>query len=175
MNRISTKTENFLYFKVSACFESLDLALRAFEEFLKEQAVAALPVYYRARTHLRDAQRFYDEALNEAKRLLGPLPMYPAPEFEKWRTEFLSQHHIIMESQDFEAMRYELLQDRQLIQWMGQENIERLLAKDFEAQKIGKRKLENIKVRIVFDRLKEVICTDEQLKKEAMEKLQGAG
>lgn len=175
MNRISTKTENLLYFKVSACFDSLDLALRAFEEFLKEQTAAALQVYYRARNHLRDAQRFYDEALYEAKRLLGPLPTYPAPEFEKWRTEFLSQHHIIVESHDFEAMRDELLKDGQLIQWMGQENIERLLAKDFEAQKTGKRKLANIKVRIVFDRLKEVLWTDEQLKQEAMEKLQGTG
>jgi hypothetical protein len=175
MSKINNKIENVLYIKASGCFDSLRLAVLSFEEFLKEPVAHAAPIYYRARNYLRDAKKFYDEVLEEARRLMGPLPMYSALDFEKWRAEFLAKHHIVVVSQDYHSLRDELLANGQLVQWMGRENIERLLAEDFEPQMRGKRKLENIKVRIILDQLKENIAAAEELNKTAMERLRAAG
>jgi len=175
MSVANKKTENLLYLRLSLCFESLKLAIPAFEEFLKEPTSAAAPVYYQARNYLRDAEYSYAEASKEAKRLLGPLPVYSTADFEKWRAEFLVQQKVLAESREFESMKQELLKDEQLAQWMGREEIERLLIENFEAQKTGKRKLANLKIRIVMDRLQELISQAASLRKSAMEKLQTGG
>lgn len=172
MNR---KIENLLYFRASDCFDSLKLAIQTFEDFFKEGVAAASPSYYKARNYLRDAEKFYQETFKEAKRLLCPLPPYASAEFEKWRIEFLSQHNILTASQELNGMKEELFNNGYLNQWMSKEDIERLLLKNFDAQKSGKRKLANIKVRIILDRLNELIVQAQQLKKKAMEKLQTAG
>lgn len=170
---VNRKSENVLYLRAGACFNSLHLALQAFEGFLQNPCAANLPVYYRARNHLRDAQKSYDEALAEAKRLLGPLSSYSAEEFEKWRSNFLSTHKIVVASQEYEAIRDELLLNDRLTEWMSREDIERLLTKEFESQKTGKRKLANIKVRLILDRLQELLRDAERMKKEAMARLPG--
>jgi hypothetical protein len=175
MSKINNKIENVLYIKASGCFNSLRLAILSFEEFLKEPVATAAPIYYRARNYLRDAKKFHNEVLEEARRLMGPLPKYSAVDFEKWRADFLAQHHIVVESRDYDSLREELLANGQLVQWMGRENIERLLAKDFEPQQRDKRKLENIKVRIILDQLREDLAAAEELNKTAMERLRAAG
>jgi hypothetical protein len=58
---------------------------------------------------------------------------------------------------------------------MGGEDIERLLAENFHPQQTGKRKLANIKIRIVLDRIQELISRAAALRKSAMEKLQAGG
>ncbi len=175
MSVSTKKTENLLYVKASGCFDSLKLAIQTFEEFLREPTSGAAPVYYRARNYLRDAENFFAEAVKESKRLLGPLPLYSTADFEKWRTEFLAQQKVLAESREFDGMKDELLKDEQLAQWMGREDIERLLAENFEAQQTGMRKLANIKIRIVLDRLQELISRAARLRKSAMEKLQTGG
>ena len=175
MSVSTKKTENLLYVKASGCFDSVKLAIQAFEEFLKEPTAGAAPVYYRARNYLRDAENSFAEAAKEAKRLLGPLPVYSTADFEKWRAEFLAQQKVLAESRELDAIREELLKDEQLAQWIGREDVERLLAKNFEAQQTGKRKLANIKIRIVLDRLQELISRAARLRKSAMEKLQTGG
>jgi len=175
MSVASKKTENLLYLKISLCFDSLKLAIQAFEEFLKDPTAAAVPVYYRARNYMRAAEACYAEACKEAKRLLGPTPVYSTSDFEKWRAEFLVQQNVLAESLDFGSMREELLKDEQLGQWMKREDIERLLAENFEAQKTGKRKLANLKIRIVLDRLQELISQAARLRQNAMERLQASG
>jgi hypothetical protein len=172
---MNKKIENLLYFRASDCFDSLQLAVETFEDYLKERLGAASPDYYKARNYLRDGEKFYQETFKEAKRLLGPLPPYSAAETEKWRTEYLSQHKILAVSQELSAMKDELLSDDYLNQWMSKEDIERLLLRNFDAQKMGKRKLPNIKVRILLDKLNELIAQARQLQKKAMEKFQAQG
>jgi len=169
---VNSKIENQLYLKAGQAFDSLKLAVKTFESFLANEGPASTPDYYKARNYLRDAEKFYEEAFNEARKLLGPLPAYATSEFEKWRSDFLSQHKILVESQEFAALKEELVQNGQLVRWIESPDLERLLAKDYEAQKTGKRKMANIKVRIILDRLQELLDQANDLKKRAMEKLQ---
>jgi len=168
----NSKVENQLYFKAGMAFDALKSAIRTFEIYLQNVTPDAAPYYYKARNYLRDAEKFYKEAFNEAKKLLGPVPAYASPEFEKWRSDFLSQHRILTESGEFSALREELVQDGQLSRWLESPDLDRLLAKSYESQKTGKRKLANIKVRIVLDRLQELLVQANDLKKKSMEKLQ---
>jgi hypothetical protein len=172
---MNKKIENLLYFRASDSFDSLHLAVETFENYLKEGVAAASPDYYRARNYLKDGEKFYQETFKEAKRLLGPLPPYSSSEFGKWREDYLSQHKILAESHELEAMKEELLHDEYLNQWMSREDIERLLLRNFEAQKTGKRRLPNIKVRLLLDRLNELIAQARELQKKAMEKFQTQG
>lgn len=172
---MNKKIENLLYFRVSDCFDSLKLAVQTFEDYLKEGVPAPSPDYYKARNYLRDGEKFYQESFKEAKRLLGPLPPYSSADIEKWRVEFLSQHKILAKSQEYSDMKEEVLADEYLKQWMSKEDIERLLVKNFESQKSGKRKLANIKVRILLDKLAELFAEAEKLKKRAMDKFQAGG
>jgi hypothetical protein len=170
---VNGKIENLLYFKAGLAFDSFKLAIKTFESFLANTGPASTPDYYKARNYLRDADKFYEEAFAEAKKLLGPLPPYATSEFEKWRSDFLSQHKILVESQEFAALKEELVQNGQLVRWIESPDLERLLAKDYEAQKTGRRKMANIKVRIMLDRLHELAAQANDLKKKAQERLQG--
>jgi hypothetical protein len=172
---MNKKTENLLYFRVSDCFDSLKLAIQTFGDYLKSESAAASPEYYKARNYLRDGEKFYQEALKEAKRLLGPLPPHSGVEVEKWRTEFLEQNKILASSRELEEMKAEITNDEYLKQWMSADDIVRHLAKDFEAQRTGKRKLANIKVRILLDKLAELLAEAKDFNKKAMDKFKTAG
>ena len=167
--------ENILYNKASLCFECLRMAKQMFEEFLKEESGAGMPVYYKARNYLRDGEKFYQEAISEAKKLLSPLSQYSSPDFEKWREEHLSKNRVLAESQELVALQAELIRDAQLSLWLSKEDIQSLIAKNFATQQTGKRKLANIKVRIIVDKLKELLFDAQQLRKRAMEKCQLKG
>ncbi|MEW5899836.1 MAG: hypothetical protein AB1715_00050 [Acidobacteriota bacterium] len=169
MNR---KVENLLYLRASDCFGCLKLAIDAFESFFKEEGTAASPICYKARNYLRDGQKCYEEAFKEAKRLLGPLPPYTSTEFEKWRTDFLSTHNVLASSDERDALKAELLSNGYLCQWISADDIERLLSKHYESQRAGKRKLANIKVRIILEKMTELLNQAQELKKKAMEKVQ---
>ncbi len=172
---MSNKNENLLYLKAGSCFDLIGLADTAFGEFLKEPGTGALPKYYRARNYLRDAESAYNQAFKEAKRLVGPLPPYSSPEFEKWRTEFVTQYRILAAGQDLSDIKDELLRDGLLNRYLSPEDVDRLLAKNFEAQRTGKRKPANLKVRILFDKLGELMNRTHGLAKQAREKFQTGG
>jgi hypothetical protein len=172
---MSKKIENQLYLKASDCFDHLGLAEKTFAEFLAESGPEAMSKYYRARNYLRDAESEYGQAFKEAKRLVGPLPAYSAPEFEKWRSDYLSQYKILAESQEVTALRDELVKDGLVSQYMSPDDVDRLLAKNFEPQRTGKRRLANIKVRIILDRLRELMDDVQRLAKQAREKFQAGG
>lgn len=170
------KTENQLYFKAANAFDHMKLAIDSFETYLQAGDPASTTEYYKARNYLRDGEKFFDETFKEAKKLLGPLPPYSSAVYEKWRTDFLSQHRIQVEAQELDALKKELLQSAQLSEWLTPEDIERLLAREYVSQKGGRRKMANIKVRIILDRLQELRGQASDLKKRAMAKLQsGAG
>lgn len=172
---MSSKTENLLYIKAASCFDLISLAQTAFVEFLKDPGAEALPKYYRARNYLRDAENAYGEAFKEAKRLVGPLPPYSSAEFERWRSDFVAQYRIVTVGQDIEAVKEELLKDGLVSQYISPGDVDRLLAKNFEAQRTGKRNPANLKVRILFDKLGELMKATSGLAKEAREKFQSGG
>lgn len=169
---MNNKIENQLYFKAGLAFDSFKLAIKTFESFLENAGPASTPDYYKARNYLRDAEKSYQECFTEAKKLLGPLPAYASAEFEKWRSDFVSQHRILVESQEFASLKEELSQNGQLARWIESAELERLLAKHYETQKTGKRRMANIKVRIILDRLQELLARADDLKKRAQAKLQ---
>ncbi len=168
---INTKIENQLYFKATRCFDSLKLAVSTFEQYLGPEVPGNSPSYYKARNYLREAETAFEETLAEAKRLLGPLPGYAAADFEKWRSEFLNRHKIVAESQELNSLREELLRDENLARWLLPVDVERLLLKNFEPQTKGKRRLANIKIRIVLDGLMTLLYRARELHKNAMEKM----
>jgi hypothetical protein len=113
--------------------------------------------------------------LKNAKKLLGSLPEYASEEFIKWRTEMLEEHHILTFSQEFEDLKSELVNDEIIKAWLREEEIEIFLKRHFQTQQEGKRKLENIKVRIVLDKLQELITQAKDLQKKAFEKQRSSG
>lgn len=169
----TNKVDNVLYSKAGLAFDSFKLAIKMFESFLAAAGQASAPDYYKARNYLRDAEQFYAETFAEAKKLLGPLPPYSSVEFEKWRSDFVIQHRLLAESREFAPLLEELSQNGQIARWIESPDLERLLTKEYEPQKTGKRKLANIKVRILLDRLQELAIRANDLKKKSQDKLQG--
>lgn len=172
---MNKREENVLYLKITSCFDLIRLAIETFTEFLQGESPAESGNYYKARNYLRDAEKFHQEVLKEAKRLLGPIPVYASAEFEKWRREFLGRHHILAAREERENIEQELMADAHLKQWLSEADVDRLLSRNFEAQQKGKRKLANIKVRIVLDKMNELLAEARELRKKAMQKFQAGG
>lgn len=165
-------TENLVYQKASKCWECVDKAILLFTGLTKEEGTFDLSDYYRARNLLRDADGFYREALHNAKKLLGPPPSYSSTDYLKWRDQLLEEFQILAMSHEYESLRSELAKDEFLQARMRVDIIETLLKKHFQTQQSGKRKLSNIKVRIILDRLEELLAEAKELNKKAGLKMQ---
>ncbi len=164
--------ENLSYHKASKGWECVNKSVEMFSNLLKEEGGFNTADYYKARNLLRDADGFLKEALENAKKLLGPIPAYASDDYQKWRDELLEEFHILAMSQEYEDLRSELFEDEFLRDRMDEKSIEILLKKHFQTQKSGKRKLSNIKVRIILDRLEELINQAKDMNKQAVQKLQ---
>jgi hypothetical protein len=165
-------TENPIYHKASKCWECVNRSVEMFRNLLKKEGGFNTADYYKARNSLRDADGFFKEALKNAKKLLGPIPAYTSDDYQKWRDELLEEFHILAMSQEYEDLRSELFEDEFLREWMDEESIELLLKKHFQTQKSGKRKLSNIKIRIILDCLEELINQAKDMNKQAVQKQQ---
>lgn len=165
-------TEKHIYQKASKSFDCLNKAIQAFIELLREDNSSSSSNYYRARSYLRDGEALYKETLKDAKKLMGPIPEYASQEFEKWRSELLEKNNVLAKSLALKDLRSELGNDEFLIEWMSIEEIDAFLEESFQAQQTGKRKLSNIKVRMILDKLEKLISEANELKKKAMEKQQ---
>ena len=165
-------TENLIYQKASKSWEHVNKAVEIFNRLLKETGDFHAPDYYKARNLLRDADNYLKEAVQNAKKLLGPTPAYASEDYQKWRDELLEEFHILAMSQEYEDLRSELLADEFLREWMDEQSIEILLKKHFQTQQSGKRKLSNIKVRIILDRLDELLNQAKELNNQAIQRQQ---
>ena len=165
-------TENLIYQKASKCWECVNKSVKMFDTLLKEDADFDTSNYYKARNLLREADGFLKDAFKNAKKLLGPTPAYTSEDYQKWRDELLEEFHILAMSQEYEELKTELFEDDFLCDWMDEKNIESLLKKHFQTQQSGKRKLSNIKVRIILDRLEELINNAKEMNKRAIQKQQ---
>ena len=165
-------TENLIYQKASKCWECVNKSVEMFDTLLKDEADFNKPDYNKARNLLREADGFLKDAFQNAKKLLGPTPVYISEDYQKWRDELLEEFHILALSQEYEELKAELFEDDFLRDWMDEKSIESLLKKHFQTQQSGKRKLSNIKVRIILDRLEELINHAKEMNKRAIQKQQ---
>jgi hypothetical protein len=158
--------------KISKSFEDVTAAIEIFEDLIKERVTFDTTEYYKARNFVKSTESLFREALKIAKKLLGPLPEYASEEYLKWRTEMLEEHHVLAKSQEFEELKSELMSDDNIKKWLSVEELEAALKKHFQTQQEGKRKLVNIKVRILLDKLQTMITQAKNLQKKAFERQQ---
>ena len=163
-------TENLVYHKASKCWEHVNRAIAILTEVIKEQGPINTPDYYKARNLLRDAEGFLKEARENAKKLLGPIPPYASIDYQKWRDELLEDFHILAMGREYDDLRSELVSDEFLNEWMDEESIDTYLKKHFQQQQSGKRKISNIKVRIILDRLEDLVVQARDMSKQAIQK-----
>ncbi|MBN1223517.1 MAG: hypothetical protein JXB23_09725 [Candidatus Aminicenantes bacterium] len=159
--------------KVAKGLEAVSSALAILERLLGEGASFSSAEYYKARNYIKDSEIQFQEAIKSAKKLLGPLPEYASQDFVKWRSEMLDKNRVLAKSEEYDDLKSELLADAFLKQWMREQDIVTLLETHFQTQQEGKRKLPNIKVRIVLDTLQIRISRVKELQKEAFSKQHG--
>lgn len=165
--------EREIYIRASRSFTVLTDSLKLFRTYLEPATSAQASEYYRARNFLKEGKAFYDQALADAKKLLGPIPIYAAKDFESWRARALVENKLVVQGQTPEDLRAELLADEFLRTIMRPEEIESYVTANYEAQKSGKRKLANIKIRMALDKLAALVAEGQELQQKAQRKQQG--
>jgi hypothetical protein len=170
---MQVQIEREIFIRATRSFSILREAIAMFRGYLESGVAANAPEYYRARNLLKEGKAFYDQTLQDAKKLLGPIPIYAAKDFEKWRSQALVENKIIVLGQTSEELRRELVADDFLKTIMRPEEIEEYVRARFEAQKTGKRKLANIKIRMALDKLAGLVAEGQELQKTAQRKQQG--
>jgi hypothetical protein len=165
--------EREIFIRAARSFAVLSEAIQSFKGYLEPHTAAGAPEYYRARNLLKEGKAFYDQTIQDAKKLLGPIPIYAAKDFEKWRSQALIENKIIVQGQTPEELRLELDNDEFLRSIMRPEDVEEYLLTHFETQRSGKRKLANIKIRMALDRLADLVAAGQELQKTAQRKQQG--
>ena len=165
--------EREIHIRATRSFAVLSEAIQTFRAYLEPQVPASAPQYYRARNLLKEGKAFYDQTIQDAKKLLGPIPIYAAKDFEQWRSQALIENKIIVQGQTQADLRVELENDDLLKSIMRPGDIEQYLQTHFETQRSGKRKLANIKIRMALDRLAGLVAEGQELQKTAQRKQQG--
>jgi hypothetical protein len=147
------KTDIWIYPHAAKCLECVNQAIRIFDDILDKKG--APEMFYKGRGYLRDGKTYFEKALKEAKKLLGPLPDYVKDDYRNWRRQITDKQDILAKSRDFEMLLKELQQDDFLHLVMAEIDIQRHLKEHYDRQQEGQRKLAHIKLRIILDELKE--------------------
>jgi len=170
---MQVQLEREIYIRASRSYAVLSDAIQIFRGYLEAHTAAAAPEYYRARNMLKEGKLLYDQTLQDAKKLLGPIPIYAAKDFEGWRAQVLVENKIVVQGETPEALTQELSTDDFIRSMMRPEDVAAYIASHFEAQRTGKRKLANIKIRMALDWLAGLIAQGQELQKTAQRKQQG--
>ncbi len=170
---MQVQVEREIYLRASRCNELLCQSIVTFKDYLEDRIPPNDPEYYRARNFLKEGKAFFDQTLQDAKKLLGPIPVYAAKDFEAWRTKALVDNKIVVQGRTLEDLTAELTGDEFIKTIMNPGEVEGYLQAHFEAQKTGKRKLANIKIRMTLDKLAELLGEGQNLQKNAQRKQQG--
>lgn len=152
---------------------SLCQSILTFRDYLEDRIPTNDSNYYRARNYLKEGKGFFDQTLQDAKKLLGPIPVYAAKDFAAWRSRALVDNKIVVQGKTLEELTAELSGDGFVKTIMNAGEIEAYLQAHFEAQKTGKRKLANIKIRMTLDKLAELLAESQDIQKKAQRKQQG--
>lgn len=162
--------------KVKSAYDALSQSVCLFKIYLDEKTQATASEYYRAKSLLKEGKLFFDEVLKEAKKLLGPLPPYATPEYARWREETTRDIKLALKNKaDYDEIKNMMLADSCLPKLFSPEELEVYLQRFYEDQKKGKRKLENLKCRIIIAKLDDLIYEGEELLKQAQKKFQSSG
>src|SRR5512136_2425754 len=124
---MQVQIEREIYIRASRSFAILSEAITSFKGYLEPRTAASAPEYYRARNLLKEGKAFFDQTLQDAKKLLGPIPIYAAKDFEGWRSQGLIENKIVVQGQTLEELRTELMNDDFLRSIMPPEDIESYL------------------------------------------------
>ena len=165
--------EREIFIRFSRSYSVLTEAGRIFRKYLQDTTASNDPEYYRARNFLKEGKAFYDQTIQDAKKLLGPIPIYAAKDFEGWRSQVLVENKIIVKGETLEGLRAELTVDDFVKTMMSAEEVEAYLEAYYDLQKSGKRKLANIKIRMILDKLALLVAEGQELQKTAQRKQQG--
>ena len=170
---MQVQIEREIFIRASRSHAVLSEAIQLFKGYLEPAAQPQSPEYYRARNFLKEGKAFYDQTLQDAKKLLGPVPIYAAKDFEKWRAEALVKNKIVVSGETAEALSLELANDDFVKTIMRPEEVEAYVTARYETQRSGKRKLANIKIRMALDKLAGLVAEGQELQKTAQRKQQG--
>jgi len=170
---MQVQIERDIYIRATRSWELLTKSIQTFREYLGERTPANDPEYYRARNLLKEGKAFFDQTLQDAKKLLGPIPVYAPKDFEQLRSRLLLENKIVVQGETLEDLRVELQNDEFIKTIMSAGEVDGYVQSRFEAQKTGKRKLQNIKIRMTLDKLAELIADGQELQKSAQLKQQG--
>jgi hypothetical protein len=170
---MTTPTAREIFIKASRGHEILLQALEAFREYLKSGTPPSSPEYYRARNLLKEGRVFREDVVREAKKLLGPIPVYAPREYEELRKRTLEENRVIVQGENPEALKCQMGEDALVRAMMSEDEIATYLRDHFESQCSGKRKLVNIKVRMMIDKLHELAEQGLAAQKTAQMKHQG--
>ena len=163
--------ENRSFLSMEKCAGALTHTIRILQEFLGDKTSSDPAAYYEAQKYLEESKNFYKEAFKEISELIGPLPADASPGFIKWKENFLKGTGIMTENREFGALKGELQNDGFLLRFLTSEEIEDLLVKHYESQQTGKRRLSNIKARIILDKILNLMDEVEMLDMKARERV----
>lgn len=170
---MQVQLEREIFIRAGRSFAVLSEAIQTFQSYLGASVAANAPEYYRARNLLKEGKAMYDQTLADAKKLLGPIPIYAAKDFEGWRAQALVDNKIVVRGRTLDEIRAELVADEFVKTIMTPGEVEAYLATRYESQNSGKRKIANIKIRMALDRLSGLAAQGAELQKAAQRKQQG--
>jgi hypothetical protein len=162
-----------LFLHAAKSHNLLTKAIQSFEEYLQKPGPPNAREYYQARHFLREGQSSFDKALEKARLLLGPMSPYSPQDIEKQRAQFLLENKIIVQGLTLGSLQEELTQDEFLKTFFSSEEVSDYIESHFISQSSGKRKLANIKMRMILDKLQELSAKGRELQAVAQKHFQG--
>jgi len=148
-----SQSEKGVSLKTAKAIENLRSASRVLRDCEIQALGVNAPEYYRARNLLREARTLFQEALSEAKKLMGPIPDYAPPNLAELKKQRLETSGLAAHGETAADLKSELGRDPFLLGIMPVEEIEAAVDHHFESQHSGKRRLANLKARIALDKL----------------------
>jgi hypothetical protein len=170
---MKVQVEKEIFLRAAKSHDLLTESIRMFKEYLEDKTPAADPLYYRCRNYLKEGKGFFEQTLRDAKKLLGPIPIYASPEFESWRNTVLTENKIIVHGTSIEGLTAELLDNALVKEMLSSAEVEAYIKAHFASQQEGARKLANIKIRMLLDKLSGLIEEAQELQRIAQRKQQG--
>jgi hypothetical protein len=170
---MQVQIERDIYIRGARCFELLTKSIQVFREYLSERTPANDPEYYRARNFFKEGKAFFDQTLADAKKLLGPIPVYAPKDFEQLRARLLIDSKIVVQGRTVDELTSELQCDDFIKTIMSAQEVADYLHVHFAEQCSGKRKLQNIKIRMTLDKLAALLAEGQEYQKKAQRKEQG--
>jgi len=152
--------------------DELNEVICLFKEFLSLDRSRDLTKYYLARNLLQEGLKLLAETIQEAKKFLGPPPEYASVEINLAREQLLQVSRVILQSRSLEDAEVELRADEFLKLFVNADEISAYLQAAGKEPATGRRKLCNIKVRMIIDKLISLGNEAQEWQKRSREKIQ---